>query len=171
MPCLCDLTGDAPASCEGVGAVYVAHGDFAGSDLSGVRFAYALLMGDWYRIYIDAPDPVHRAAAEKFVRALCADWGKLESIRDSKIDIAGKDGGYAVKVDDGKTMEFVIAPVIGGDGKTPLVHTNTHSLITSTFLQGKSARPTEYHDGPRSFEIAAGRNGYFNDKMETSGSL
>jgi hypothetical protein len=171
VPCLCDLTGDAPDSCEGVGAVYIARGDFSGSDLSGVRFAYAMLMGDWFRLYIDAPDPARRANAERFLRALCADWGKLESVRDAKIEITGVDGGFAVKVDGGKTMGYLIAPVVGGDGKGPLVHANTHSLITSTFLQGKSAEPTIYRDGARSFEIAAGRNGYFNDKVDTSGSL
>ena len=76
-----------------------------------------------------------------------------------------------VKVDDGKTMDYVIAPVIGGDGRSPLVHANTHSPITSTFLQGRSAEPTVYNDGARSFEIAAGRNGYFNGRVDTSGSL
>jgi hypothetical protein len=171
VPCLCDLTGATPDSCQGVGAVAITRGDFSGSDLSGVRFAYALLMGDWVRLYIDAPDPARRAAAEAFVRALCSDWGKLESVRDARIDIAPREGGYAVKVDGGKTFEFVIAPVIGGDGKTPLVHTNTHSLITSTFLQGKSAETTIFHDGTRSFEIEAGRNAYFNDKVESAGSL
>jgi hypothetical protein len=171
VPCLCDLTGATPDSCQGVGAVAIVSGDFSGSDLSGVRFAYAMLMGDWLRLYIDAPDAARRAAAEKFLRALCADWGKLESVRDAKIEITGKGGGYAVNVDGGKTLAFVIAPVLGGDGKTPLVHTNTHSMITSTFLQGTSAVPTVYHDGARSFDIPAGRNGYFNDKMDGGGSL
>jgi hypothetical protein len=171
VPCLCDLTGDTPDSCQGVGAIYIAHGDFSGSDLSGVKFAYAMLMGNWVRLYIDAPDPARRATAERFLRALCSDWGKLESVRDAKIEISGKDGGYAVKVDDGKTMDYVIAPVIGGDGRSPLVHANTHSPITSTFLQGRSAEPTVYNDGARSFEIAAGRNGYFNGRVDTSGSL
>jgi hypothetical protein len=171
VPCLCDLTGATPDSCQGVGAVAITRGDFSGSDLSGVRFAYALLMGDWVRLYIDAPDPARRAAAEAFLRALCADWGKLESVRDARIEISPGGGGYAVKVDGGKTIGFVIAPVLGGDGKTPLVHTNTHSLITSTFLQGKSAEATSFHDGTRSFEIEAGRNAYFNDKVDSAGSL
>jgi hypothetical protein len=68
-------------------------------------------------------------------------------------------------------MEFVIAPVIGGDGKTPLVHTNTQRMITSTFFQGTSTAPTVYHDGTRSFGIPAGRNGYFNDRVDNRGSL
>ncbi len=166
IPCTCELTGDAPDSCSGVGAIAITHGDFSGADLSGVRFAYATVMGVWYRLYIDAPDPARRATAEKFLRFVCADWGKLESIRDARIEIAAAGGGYAVKVDDGATMKFTIAPVIGGDGRTPLAHTNTHSAFSSTFLQGKSAEPTSYHDDTRSFAIPAGRNGYFNDRME-----
>jgi hypothetical protein len=171
IPCTCDLTGDSPSMCKGVGAVAITHGDFSGADLSGVRFAYALVMGDWLRLYIDAPDPAHRAAAEKFLRVFCADWGKLESVGDAKIEIQERDGGYAVQVDGGKVMKFVIAPVIGGDGKTPLAHTNTHGAVTSTFLQGKSAIGTTYRDGIRSFDIPAGRNAYFNDKVDGGGSL
>jgi hypothetical protein len=171
IPCTCDLTGDTPDSCLGVGAVDITHGDFSGSDLSGVRFAWAMDMGKWVRIYIDAPDAIHRAAAEQFVRALCADWGKMEVIRDAKIEIAGKNGGFATKVDGGSTMDFEIAPVIGGDGKTPLVHLNTHSQLTSTFLQGSSAKPTVFRDDTRVFNIATGRNGYFDDKMDHTGIL
>jgi hypothetical protein len=160
-----------PDSCKGVGAIAIVHGDYCGEDISGVRFAYATVLGDWLRLYVDAPDPAKRAAVEKFLRVLCADWGKLESVKDAKIEIEGRGGGYAVKVDGGKTMAFVIAPVIGGDGKTPITHTNTHSAFATIFLQGKSASTTTYNDETRTFEIAAGRNGYFNDKMEGSGSL
>jgi hypothetical protein len=171
VPCRCDLTGNGPDMCKGVGAVAITKGDYSGADLSGVRFAYALDSGNWLCLYIDAPDAGRRASAEKFLRVLCADWGKLESVSDAKVEIAGKDGGYAVQVDGGKVMTFVIAPILGGDGKTPLAHTNTHGAITSTFLQGKSAVVSSYHDGERSFDIPAGRNGYFNDKVESGGSL
>jgi hypothetical protein len=153
-----------------VGAVLITHGDFSGADLSGVRFAYATAMGSWYRLYIDAPDPARRATAEKLLRFICADWGKLESIRDAKIDIAAAAGGFAVKVDEGMTMKYSIAPVIGGDGKAPLAYSNTHSAFSTTFLQGKSAEATLYHDDTRSFSIPAGRNGYFNDKMDSGES-
>lgn len=171
IPCTCDLTGDVPDSCLGIGAVAITHGDFSGSDLSGVRFAWAMDMGKWVRIYVDAPDSAHRAAAERFVRALCADWGTMESIRDAKIAISAKNGGYAAEVNGGSTMDFEIAPVIGGDGKTPLVHSNTHSQLTSTFLQGSSAKPSVFRDELRSFKIATGRNGYFDPNMDHSGTL
>jgi len=171
IPCTCDLTGDTPDSCLGVGVVGITRGDFSGSDLSGVRFAWAMDMGKWVRIYIDAPDATHRAAAEQFVRALCTDWGKMEAIRDAKIEITAKNGGYTAKVNGGSTMDFEIAPVIGGDGKTPLVHSNTHSQLTSTFLQGSSAKQSVFHDDDRVFNIAAGRNGYFDPNMDHTGTF
>jgi len=171
IPCTCDLTGDTPDSCLGVGAVDIARGDYSGSDLSGVRIAWAMDMGKWVRIYIDAPDPAHRLAAEQFVRALCVDWGKMEAIRDAKITISGRNGGFAANVNGGATMDFVITPVIGGDGMTPLVHSNTHSQLTGTFLQGSSAKASTFRDDSRSFNIAAGRNGYFNPNMDQTGAL
>jgi len=124
-------------------------------------------MGSWYRLYIDAPDPARRATAEKLLRFICADWGKLESIRDAKIDIAAAAGGFCRQGRRGMTMKYSIAPVIGGDGNAPLAYSNTHSAFSTTFLQGKSAEATLYHDDTRSFSIPAGRNGYFNDKMDS----
>jgi hypothetical protein len=85
--------------------------------------------------------------------------------------LAAAESQSYLKLDAGSAMEFVIAPLIGGDGKTPLVHTNTHSMITGTFLQGNSAAPAVCHDGTRSFGIPAGPNGYFNDRVDNRGSL
>ena len=171
IPCTCDLTGDTPDSCLGIGVVEITRGDFSGKDLSGVSFAWAMDMGKWVRIYVDAPDAIHRAAAEQFVRALCADWGKMEVVKDAKIEIAAKAGGFTAKVNGGSTMDFEIAPVIGGDGNTPLVHSNTHSQLTSTFLQGSSAKPSVFHDDDRVFNITAGKNGYFDPNMDHTGTL
>jgi hypothetical protein len=171
IPCTCDLTGDGPDSCLSVGVVDINHGDFSGSDLSGVRFAWAMDSGKWVRIYIDAPDAAHRATAEQFLRALCANWGNMETIRDAKITISGKNGGFAANVNGGSTIDFEIAPVIGGDGKTALVYSNVHNQLTSTFLQGASAKPSVFHDDLRTFTIDAGRNGYFDPRMDKSGTL
>ena len=63
VPCKCELTGDVPSSCVGVGAFKITAGDIGGADLSGVSIAYAGKPGEWVRIYIDAPDHMHRAAA------------------------------------------------------------------------------------------------------------
>ena len=171
VPCKCELTGEVPSSCVGVGAFKFTAGNFAGADLSGVSMAYAGKPGEWIRIYIDAPDQAHRAAAEKLARATFAAWGTFEAVKDAKVAIAGMDGAYTVTVDDGKIMKYSAAPVLGGDGKTALSIGNVFNPLTSVFLQGKSTEPTVYHDDNRSIELPAGRNAYFNDKMQTSGQL
>jgi hypothetical protein len=171
VPCKCDLTGEVPSSCIGVGAFKLTAGNFAGADLSGVSIAYAGKPGEWIRIYIDAPDLTHRAAAEKLARAAFAPWGTMEAIKDAKIDIAGTYGAYTVTVDGGKIMKYTSAPVLGGDGKTALSIGNVLNPLTSVFLQGKSTEPTVYRDDSRSIELSEGRNAFFNDKMMTSGQL
>ena len=171
VPCKCELTGDVPSSCVGVGAFKITAGNFAGADLAGVSMAFAGKPGEWIRVYIDAPDHMHRAAAEKLARAAFAPWGTMEAIKDAKIDIAGTYGAYTVMVDGGKTMKYSQAPVLGGDGKTALAHTNVFDPLTPVFLQGKSTAATVYHDDTRAIELEAGRNAYFNDKMDTSGQL
>ena len=170
-PCKCEPTGEVPPDCEGVGAFKLTAGNFAGQDLAGVSIAYAGKPGEWVRIYIDAPDAAHRATAEKLARAAFAQWGKMEAVKDAKIEIAGPYGAYTVSVDGGKIMKYTTTPILGGDGKTALGHNNTHNPLTSLFLQGKSAGPVVYKDDDRTFELSQGRNAYFNDKMQTSGSL
>jgi hypothetical protein len=171
VPCKCELTGEVPSSCIGVGAFKFTAGNFAGADLSGVSIAYAGKPGEWIRIYIDAPDQAHRMAAEKLSRAAFAAWGTFEAVKDAKVDIAGTYGAYTVTVDGGKIMKYTSAPVLGGDGKTALSIGNVFNPLTSVFLQGKSTAPTVYHDDTRTFELSEGRNAYFNDKMNTSGQL
>jgi hypothetical protein len=170
-PCKCELTGDVPPSCQGVGAFKLTSGTFGGNDLAGVSVAYAGKPGEWIRVYIDAPDKAHHDAAEKLMRAAFAVWGNMEAVTDAKVEIAGTYGAYTVTVDGGKIMKYTMAPLMGGDGKTALAHSNTFNPLTHTFLQGKSADALAYHDGDRSILLDAGRNAYFNDMMQTSGQL
>ena len=87
-----------------------------------------------------------------------------------KIAITGSGGNYHVTVDDGKVMTYDIEPVLGGDGQTALTHGNTHNAITRTFYQAKS-RTLTYRDDLRTIDLAPGRNGYFHDHAESSGSI
>jgi hypothetical protein len=80
-------------------------------------------------------------------------------------------GAYTVTVDGGKIMKYTSAPVLGGDGRTALSHSNVFNPLTSVFLQGKSTAPTVYRDDARTIQLDAGRNAYFNDMMQTSGQL
>ncbi len=170
-PCKCELTGEVPPSCQGVGAIKITSGNYGGQDLAGVSIAYAGKPGEWIRIYIDAPDKDRRDAAENLSRAAFAAWGKMEAVKDAKIEIAGTYGAYTVTVDGGATMKYVTEPILGGDGRTALSYSNTYNPLTSVFLQGKSADAVSYHDGDRSIDLSKGRNAFFNDKMDSSGQL
>ncbi len=169
VPCQCELTGEVPSSCQGVGAYQFTSGSYAGQSLDGVRFAYAVKPGEWVRVYIDAPDQARREAAEKFARAYYAAWGTMEAVKDAKVVFTGRAGKYTVTVDAGKIMTYAVEAVLGGDGRTPLTHGNTHSGIAHVFMQAKASQPVIYHDGERAFELPAGRNGYFNDQFDSSG--
>jgi hypothetical protein len=170
-PCKCELTGDVPPSCVGVGALKLTAGDLGGQDLSGVGIAYAGKPGEWIRIYIDAPDKAHRETAEKLARLAFANWGRMESVKDAKVAINGTYGAYTVTVDGGNIMKYSTAPILGGDGKTAVSHSNTFDPWTHLFLQAKSTDAVFYHDDNRSIELDKGRNAYFNDLMRTSGEL
>jgi hypothetical protein len=170
-PCKCELTGDVPPSCVGVGALKLTAEDFGGQDLSGVGIAYAGKPGEWIRIYIDAPDKAHRETAEKLARLAFANWGKMEAVKDAKVAINGTGGAYTVTVDGGNVMKYYTAPILGGDGKTAVSYSNTFDPWTHLFLQAKSTDAVFYHDDNRSIELDKGRNAYFNDTMRTSGEL
>jgi hypothetical protein len=170
-PCKCELTGEVPPGCVGVGAFKVSAGDIGGQDLSGVGIAYAGKPGEWIRVYIDAPDKAHRDAAEKLARLAYANWGKMESVKDAKVAIDGTYGAYSVTVDGGSIMKYSTAPILGGDGKTAVAHSNTFDPMTHLFLQAKSTDAVSYHDGGRSIDLDKGRNAFFNDMMQTSGEL
>ncbi|HUL52852.1 MAG TPA: DUF1326 domain-containing protein [Opitutaceae bacterium] len=171
VPCKCELTGEVPSSCVGVGAFKITAGDIAGADLAGVSIAFAGKPGEWIRVYIDAPDHMHRAAAEKLARAAFAAWGTMEAVKDAKVEITGTYGAYTVMVDGGKIMKYAHTPVLGADGKKALSIGNVFNPLTSVFLQGKSTEPLVYHDDARAIQLDAGRNAFFNDMMQTSGQL
>ena len=167
-PCGCEMTG-LEMGCEGVGAVSISSGKYNGVDLSGVKIALGLGAGDWSRAYVQVAKPEQKEAAEAFAKAMASNYGKVEEIKDAKIDITGKDGKYTVKVDDGKIMELNTEPVIGGDNKTPVAHTNTHNALNSTMYQAKSISGT-FTDGRHTIKLKDS-NSYFNTKMSKSGNM
>jgi hypothetical protein len=170
-PCKCDLTGDVPPSCQGVGAFTITSGSYGGQDLSGVSLAYAGKPGEWVRLYVDAPDQARRDTAEKLGRALFAGWGRMDAVKNGQIAITGSMGRYTVTVDGGRVMKYTTEPVLGGDGKTAVLYSNTHNPVISSYLQARSGTPLVYHDDGRSIELDAGRNAFFHDAMDSSGQI
>lgn len=168
MPCGCELTG-VEMGCEGVGVLSLTGGSYNGVDLTGAKMAYAMVPGDWVRLYVDAKNDAQKNAAIEFAKGYYGGFGKLESASAGKIDIAGKDGKYTVKVNDGKIMQLTTEPVLGGDNKTPITHTNTKSNLSSVFMQAKTVSGT-FSDGDRKFELRDS-NSYFNTNLKSEGTI
>jgi hypothetical protein len=167
-PCPCELVGVAHG-CLGGGAMALTGGSYQGKSLSGAKIAYAAQPGEWVRLYVDAPNPQQRAAAEAFGRAVYSAFGKIEAVKPAHIQLTGSGGHYTVSVDNGKIMQLATTPVIGGNGRTPIVIQNIHDAVNPTVMQGKTVSGT-YKDGNRSFTLKDS-NSYFNDRMRGKGKI
>jgi len=166
--CPCELTG-VKDGCQGVGAITLKSGSYNGADLSGAKIMYATAIGQWVRIYVDAKDEATSKAAGDFAKDFFASFGKVEAVKDAKINFSGKDGKYTVTVDDGNTLKFTSEPVLGGDNKTAMTHTNTKNLLSPTMMQGKTLSAS-YKDGERSMTLE-GSNSFYNPRMKSKGTL
>jgi hypothetical protein len=166
--CPCELTG-LESGCQGVGAMRLSSGTYSGTNLAGAKIAYAAVPGTWVRLYVNGKNARQANAAAAFARATFSPMGKIESVRQVPIRITGSGGKYSVAVDNGRVMTFTTAPVIGGDKRTPIAHTNVKNPMVHTFYQGKTLSAA-YHDGNRSFDLK-GTNSYFNDRVMSSGRI
>lgn len=169
VPCACEMLGP-EKGCVGVGALQFSGGSYNGKDLTGLKAAYAVKPGDWVLIYVQAASPEQREAGAAFLSAVYHDWGKLEGIKDAKIEISNDGGNVSVAVDDGKIMSYKTKPMFGGDKKTPVVHANWPDLLSSQMKQG-SALSCTFSDGDRKFTLEEGHNAYFNDEMDSHGDI
>lgn len=171
IPCPCEMTGGMKG-CDGVGAYQIDKGSYNGVDISGAKFAYATSVGEWVDIYVDAKDSKQAEAVKGMAGGFLKAFGKVEDVKDAKIDIKRDGYAFTVNVDGGKVMKFKTEPLMGGDKKTPITHTNIGDPFNSTMLQGKGVS-TSYTGSTKdkSFTIDAGRNSYCNDKMKASGKL
>ncbi|HUI07662.1 MAG TPA: DUF1326 domain-containing protein [Verrucomicrobiae bacterium] len=167
-PCTCQLTGIEPM-CQGVNAIVLTGGQYKGVELAGAKIAFATAAGKWVRLYVDARDPKQHDAAVAFARAYAKDFGKIEDVEDAKVEVAGKDGRYTLTVNDGAIMSLTTEPVLGGDGKTPLVYSNIHDTLHPTIKQGKTVGGS-YNDGGHAFQLKDS-NAYFQDAFNTKGNL
>jgi len=167
-PCTCQLTGLEPM-CQGVNAIVLTGGQYESVDLAGAKIAFATAAGKWVRLYVDAKDSKQHDAVVAFAKAYAKDFGKIEDVKDAKVDVEGKDGKYTLKVDGGAIMSLTTEPVLGGDGKTPLVYSNIHDTLHPTIKQGKTVGGS-YSDGGHTFQLKDS-NAYFQDGFNTKGKL
>jgi hypothetical protein len=159
VPCPCAFTGKFATMCQGALANIVKSGLYDGVDLAGAKLVWAGHAGDWSYLYVDASEQQKDAAAA-FAKATFGVLGKVEALKGARIDFSGEGGRYKLTVDGGKILELTTEPVLGGDQKTPIVHSNT---VVGTVLQARTLNGS-FHDGPRSFTWA-NSNGYFNENM------
>ena len=168
-PCPCELTGPI-MNCKGVGAYQFDSGRYGGEDFSGCRMAYSLYIGKSVQVYIDAPDAAKRATLEKFARVALAGFGPVTAVHDAKVELLGQDGAHTILVDGGKVMRCQTEPMLGGDHKTPIVHSNTFDALNPVMYQAQCISCT-YADGDMKVTLAKGNNSYFNANMHASGKL
>ena len=168
LGCSCPM-GVLEPGCNGVGVIVVKSGKFDGSDFSGAKIAYAVSPGKWVRGYVDAPDAAKAKAASAWAASALAGFGKVEFVKSAHISVSGSNGNYSYAVDGGKIMKASTRAVMGGDGHSPIVHTNLPDPLNNRFAQGRTVSGT-YHDAGRAFTLK-GSNSYFNDQLNKSGKL
>jgi hypothetical protein len=165
--CSCVL-GAIESSCNGVGVLVVKSGSYGGTDISGAKIAYAVAPGKWVRGYVDASAAQAKAASDFAANALVS-FGKVEFVKPAHISVSGANGNYTYSVNGGKTMEASTRMVVGGDGHSPIVHTNLKDPLNDRFAQAKTVSGS-YRDAGRSFTLK-GSNSYYNTQLNKSGKL
>ena len=169
--CSCGVTCSCPwmglsKGCQAVNVIAMTGGTYKGVNLAGAKIAHGGLAGNRIYIYVDSSD-AQREAVTAFAKAYWASEGKLEGVRNVKIDISGDAGRYTVLIDGGKIARLTTEPILGGDKKTPVIHTNTSDAWAM-----KQARTVNgsFHDGNISFTLK-NTNSYFNEHIEKSGKM
>jgi hypothetical protein len=164
IACSCAITG-LKHNCSFVVATALKEGTYNGVDLKGVKVAAGGLAGSRIYVYVDAPES-QREAATGFAKGSYGMLGKIEAVRNVKIDLSGKDGSYTLTIDDGKAAQLTTEPVLGQDKKTPITYVN---MDPWPLMQARAVKGT-FHEGDLSFKLE-GSNSFFNDRFETSGKM
>ena len=165
--CSCPM-GVIESGCQGIGVMVIESGKFAGTDISGTKIAYAVAPGKWVRSYVDAP-AAKQSAAAAFAGGALAGFGKVEFVKPAHIAVSGSNGNYTYSVNGGTIMKASTRMIRGGDGRTPIMHTNLPDPLNDRFSQAKTVSG-RYSDAGRSFQLK-GSNSYFNDRLDKTGKL
>jgi hypothetical protein len=165
VACPCAFIGKFASMCQGAAVNIVKSGLYNGVDVTGAKLVWAGHAGHWIYVYVDASEQ-QREAAAALAKAAFSPLGKIEALKGAGIDFSGEGGKYKLTVDGGKTLEMTTEPVLGGDQKTPIVHSNT---VIGTVLQAKTINGS-FQEGDRSFTWA-NSNSYFNDNVNLGSML
>jgi hypothetical protein len=166
VPCPCTFAGKFKEGCNNIGLLVLTSGRYKGVDLAGAKMLEAGLAGTWVRIYVDATQ-AQREAAVALAKSAFSAYGTIEAVNNASIDFSGEAGKYKLSVDGGKVVEMTTEPVLGVDGKTPIVLTNVPTAFASTVMQARTIKAF-FRDGDRSFTLASS-NATFNDRVNSEG--
>jgi hypothetical protein len=162
--CVTEITGR-DAGCHGVAAMRFEQGAYAGRSFAGTSAAWAWDSGKWVRLYLDAPSGKRQVLAT-FMKAMLADWGKLESVSSSNISLTASANFCSAKSQD---LSIRVTPIFGGDGKTAVVHTNLTSPFHTMLMQGETAH-AEYLHADHDFVLDK-TNGFYNPNCVMRGKI
>ncbi len=165
VACNCPWLG-VQHGCLGLSALVITSGSYQGVDLAGAKIAQGGVAGNRIYIYIDASD-AQRDTATAFARVYWKNEGKVEGIRNVKIDLAGEGGRYNLSIDGGKVAQLITEPVRGGDKKTPVAHVNADAPWA--LMQARAVKGF-FRDGNISFKLE-NNNSYFNEHAEIKGKM
>ncbi len=155
--------------CQSIGVLSLTGGNYLNVDLKDAKIAYALVAGDWVRIYVDAVNPVQREAAITFAKDFLTPLGRIDTAREARISITGEKGNYTATVDNGNVIQLTTQPVLGGDNKNPISINNAKSRVSDKLYQGVAVQGS-VKDGNRSFDLH-NATAYFNGDMNSKGTL
>ena len=168
VPCPCPMLEAFREHCTAGFAIAIDSGSFNSVDLSRVRVGWAGRAGKRIVLYIDAPEN-QRTVARALASALFGDFGSIQDVRASRIELTKEQDKRTLTFDGGRTFSALVEPVLGADGRTPVRIVNALTPWLPTIMQGRTVQG-EYRDGDLSFTLR-NSNGFFNDDLQYVGVL
>lgn len=168
VACSCDLNGAMAKGCSVIGAMLISKGAYGSGDLSGCDVSYIAKDG-WVKLYYSAPNKSQVGALNDWANAYFSGFGTVKSFEPAKIAVMGVNGSYTLSVNDGATAEVSVAPILGGDGKKPIVYSNYADPMIPVIMQGKTISGA-YKGSDGAFELKDS-NAFFNPNWKTSGKI
>ncbi len=168
VACVCDINGAMAKGCNVVGAMLISHGAYGGKSLSGCQVSYIASSG-WVKVFYHVPKKSQVGALNDWVKAYFSGFGKVESFEPAKIALKGTGGSYTLTVNDGATASVQTKPVVGGDGKTPVVYSNYPDPMIPVIMQGRTVTGA-YKASAGGFQLKDS-NAFFNPHWKTSGKI
>ena len=167
VACSCDLNGAMAKGCNVIGVMMISKGKYGAGDLSGCNVSYIASNG-WVKLYYQVAKKSQVGTLKDWTNAYFSGFGKVQSFEPGKIAFKNAGGSYTLSVNDGKTANVQIKPMLGGDGKKPIVYSNYPDPMIPVIMQGKTVSGA--YKGTDGFALKDS-NAFFNPHWKTSGKI